>query len=324
MRIAVQSPCQNGSIDGTVEANILRHLRNAQVETSDLVIIPISFYGDFKFNAALPHLLKGKRWVMMDFLELGLDWDVNSGTDTHVLGRNSANFPRVSGPEWMKFDAFTRDHPPSAYFKRELLAREQTDWLIPVDFPCYVPIPWTQTKAEFETRPIEVFHFWGLSHLSRPKLHGNIFKYAYGERYEVISQFGHWNGYFADPRGRTWASVHAPHFDRKPIAEVMHFTHRSKISVSLPGAGVKCFRDSEAPCGSTPAFWDCGIARSYPWTPGENCIGLAPNAEWEHLRAAVQLEDLYEIYVAAQETIRKYDAVTYAKDYLLTRIQNCL
>lgn len=325
MRYAIQSPCKNGAIDGTVQANILRHLPDqVSVSHADVVVVPISYYGDFQFNASLPHVLRGKKVALVDFLELGLDWEVDSGIDTHVLGRNSANFARVSGPEWMALDAWIRDNPPITYFKRELLAREQSDWLVPVDFPCYLPIPATQNKVEFDQRPLEVLHYWGLSHESRPRLHGEIFSRSYTHKYEVLSQFGHWHGHFNDPRGRTWAAIHAPHFDRKAMVDVMHFVHRSKITVSLPGAGVKCFRDSESPCGSIPAFWNCGIARSFQWVDGENCIMLQPGCEWDDLHDAVQKDNLHDLYVAAQETIRKYECAPYVRDYIIPNIERNL
>jgi hypothetical protein len=323
MKFAIQSPCLNGAIDGTVQANLLRHIPNqVPVSNADVVIVPISWFDNFQLNPALYQIKVPV--VVIDFLELGLDWDVNSGKDSHILGRNSANFPRTNHPHWMHLDAWVRDVAVVTYFKRELLEREVTEKIVPVDFPCYLPIPGVQTKEEFDARPLEVFHFWGLSHESRPRLHGDIFREAYHNGYEVLSQFGHWHGYFADPRGRTWASVHAPHFDRKPMTDVMHFIHRSKISVSLPGAGVKCFRDSEASCGSIPAFWNCGIARSYPWEAEKNCILLQPGIEWLDLCDVVQQDNLYDLYVAAQETIQKYSAPTYVRDYILPNIERNL
>lgn len=325
MIFAIQSPCLNGAIDGTVMGNLLQHLPNqTTVHHADVVIVPISYYHDFQFHPQLPAILRGKKWVLVDFLELGLDWEVDGGLDTHVLGRNSANFPRISGPEWMKLDAFVRDTPPVVYFKRELLEREQSDWLVPVDFPCYLPVPGIQTKDEFDSRPLEVLHYWGLSHEARPRLHGEIFSHAYVQGYEILSQFNHWHGFFAEPRLRTWGAIHAPHFDRKSMTDVMHFIHRSKITVSLPGAGVKCFRDSEAPCGSVPAFWACGIARSYPWEAEKNCILLEPGCEWEDLNDATKQDDLYDLYVAAQETIQKYSSPTYVRDYFVPNITNLI
>lgn len=322
MKFHITSPDAFARVDGTVQRTLLEHLPNhVGLHDTDVVVIPISFYQDFQFRRDLPAIIGSKRWILVDYLELGLDWEPNGVIDSHVLGRNSANFSRVSGPEWMRLDSFVRDHPPLVYFKRELLAREHSDWLQPLEFPGYLPIPTIQTKEEFHSRPVEAFLFWGLSHPSRPRLHGDIFRNAYSSGYEVISQFSHWNGYFADLRDKTWASIHAPHFDRKPISEILHFNHRSKISVSLPGAGFKCFRDTEAPNGAIPAFLESPIGHAFPWVHGENCIRLKECDEWQSLFDATLRDDLYDIYIQAQENIARYGSERYIYEYIIPSIQ---
>lgn len=319
MKFSILSAHESGEIDGTVSANLLNRLPNlTTVHDSNVVIVPVSWYSDYKFNKALTSI--NKPYVLVDFMELGLDWDPLSGRDGHKWGTNSADFNRLSTPRWMRLDAHCRDNPPLLTFCRELLEREQSDRLLPVSFPCVVPIPGIQTKEEFDARPLEAFLFWGLSHESRPRLHGDIFRNSYWSGYEVISQFDHWNGFFSEPRQRTWASIHAPHWDRKPMADVQHFIHRSKISISLPGAGALCFRDCEVAAGSIPAYWNSGIARSYPWEAEKNCILLTPGEEWQDLQDATQQDNLYELYVSAQENIRKYEAQTYVDNYIVPNI----
>lgn len=292
--------------------------------TGTLHIVPISYYHDYEFRRDLRSIIGSDPWCLIDYTELGLDWDVWSGVDSMVLGRNVLNFLRVANKEWLALNDLVRDNPPKVYFKRELLAREQTDWLVPVDFPCYLPLPAIETKEQFDTRPLDAFTFWGLSHPARPRLHGEIFKQAYDHGYEVLSQFGHWHGHFYDPRGRTWAAIHAPHFDRKPIEDVMHFNHRSKISVSLPGAGYSCFRDTEAPVGSIPAFWHMPLARAFPWIHGRNCIDLRPTEEWRDLYDATKRDDLYDIYISAQANIQNYQSHNYVHQHILPAIERRL
>ncbi len=325
MKFFVISPDAHGRVDGTVQANLLNHLpRSNGVHDADVLVIPISFYGDYQFRRDLPSLIGSKRWIMVDFLELGLDWRFDGTIDTHVLGRNSANFPRVAGSEWMRLDCFTRDHPPLVYFKRELLAREHSDWLQPIEFPAYLPIPTLQSKEEFDSRPIEAFHFWGLSHPSRPRLHGDIFRHSYDEGYEVLSEWAHWTGFFNDPRKRVWASIHAPHFARVGIDYLQHYTQHSKLTVSLPGAGYHCFRGSEAIMGSIPVYMHSAVGWSYPFKHGENCIEIRDGKEWEDLNEAAHREDLYDIYVESQKAAEFYSSPNYVNRHIIPSIQTRL
>jgi hypothetical protein len=287
-------------------------------------VVPVSFYGDYQFRRDLPTIIGNKKWVMADFMELGLEWPFDGTVDTHVFGRNSANFPRMAGQETMRLDAFVRDHPPLVYLKRELLAREHSDWLVPIEFPAYLPLPPLQSKEEFDSRPVEAFHFWGLSSRVRPVLHGDIFRHSYDEGYEIISDWHQWHGYFSDKRGRTWASIHAPHFCRVGIEHIQHYLHRSKISVSLPGAGYHCFRGSEALMGSIPAYQHTAVGWSYPFKHGENCIELRPGFEWEDLHEATQREDLYDIYVEAQKAAAFYQSANYVNNHIIPSIEKQL
>jgi hypothetical protein len=325
MKISVVSPDAHGRIDGTVQANLLNHLPNlVPISQSDVVVVPVSWYSDYAWRHDLTGIIGSKPYVILDYVELGLEWDLWSDLDSMVIGRNVLNFPRVSGKDWVSLNDFVRDRPPVCYFKRELLNREITDWLRPADFPCPLPLPAIQTKQEFDSRPLDVFWFWGLSHPARPRLHGEIFSNAYDHGYEVMSQFGHWEGFFSCERGTTWASIHAPHFDRKPISDVMHFNHRSKISVSLPGAGYHCFRDTEAPVGAIPAFWHMPIARAFPWIHGRNCIELRPSEEWRDLYESTKRDDLYEIYVSAQANIANYTCGNYVNNHVIPSIERML
>lgn len=325
MTFHVVSCDAHGRVDGTIQRTLLSHLPNqAGLSDADVLVVPVSFWEDFQFRRDLPALIGDRRWVLLDYIELGLDWNPNGVIDSHVLGRNSGNFQRVSGPEWMRLDAFCRDHKPLVYFRRELLAREHSPWLQPLEFPGYLSIPAIQSREEFDSRPLEAFHYWGLSHPSRPRLHGDIFRNAYDKGYEVISEWAHWNGFWADNRNRVWGSIHAPHFARVGIEHIQHYIHRSKITVSLPGAGVRCFRDMEAASGSIPAFAHTGVGWSFPFEHGKNCIELREGREWEDLYEATQRPDLYEIYVEAQKTAERYTGHNYVHQHIIPAIERRL
>lgn len=322
MRFFPISPDAHGKVDGTVQANLLNHLPKSHgVHDADILVVPISHFEDYQFRRDLPAIIGNKRWVLMDFCELGLEWPFDGTVDSHVFGRNNLEFPRVSTKEWMLLNAFVQSNPPLVYFKRELLAREHSDRLVPIEFPAYLPVPALQSKPEFDSRPVEAFHFWGLSHASRPRLHGDIFRHAYGKGYEVLSEWGHWTGFFSDPRKRVWASIHAPHFARVGTDHLQHYLHRSKITVSLPGAGYHCFRDTESLIGSIPAYWHSAVGWSYPFQHGVNCIELRPEREWEDLYEATQRTDLYDIYVESQKAAEFYYGPNFIQRHIIPSIE---
>jgi len=187
MRVFIQSPDARGRIDGTIRQNLLNFFTLAPDQANaDIVVVPVSYYHDFEFNNDLFKIKKP--WICADFLEYGASW--TTGLDSHILGRNSANFSNVASEQWMKLDAFVRDHKPAVYFKRELLERDRTDWIHPVEFPCYVPAWPAQAKEDFDRRPIEVFMSWGLSHSCRQALHGEMFSKALENGITMISA---WN-----------------------------------------------------------------------------------------------------------------------------------
>jgi hypothetical protein len=325
MKFHITSPDAFARVDGTVQRTLLSHLPNlVGAHDADVIVVPISFYQDFQFRRDLPAIIGSKRWILVDYLELGLDWEPNGVIDSHLLGRNSANFARVSGPEWMRLDAFVRDHPPLVYFRRELLAREHSDSIRPLEFPGYLPIPTIQSREEFNSRPVEAFHYWGLSHRSRPVLHGDIFRHSYDKGYEVLSEWGHWHGFFSNKRNRVWSTIHAPHFARVGIEHIQHYIHRSKLTVSLPGAGVRCFRDLEAAAGSIPTFGHTALGWSFPFIHGQNCIEIRLDHAWEDLYKATQRGDLYDIYVESQRNAENFVGANYVNRHIIPSIERRL
>jgi hypothetical protein len=323
MRVFIQSPDTWGRIDGTVRANLLNFftLTSNQSE-ADVVVVPVSFYDNFIFNESLYKITKPL--IILDYLEYGQSW--KAGTDTHVLGRNTANFANIASEQWMRLDAFVRDHKPAVYFKRELLERERSEWLQPIEFPCYLPAWPAQSKEEFDKRPIEVFMSWGLSHACRQALHGEMFSKAIDNGITMISAWDQFDRFDYENHKRVWASVHTPHITRVDISTVVHNQSRAKISLSLPGNGYRCFRDTEAPVNSVMACWEDGIARSYPWIHGVNCIRLMPKEMYLQLKITFDWGafDLHELYLAGLETVEKMRSSNYVNNYITPIIQSSL
>lgn len=322
MRTYVMSPDSRNRVDGTISANLLSGFpdQSSSRHDCDVLLVPISTFSDFRFNISLKDI--DKPWVLIDFTEL--EWCYfDEKNETHLLGKNTRECRWLS-PAWWEFCDFVRDHPPVMYFKRELLAKDVTAAVKPIDWPCYLGDSPFQSEAEFNARPIEVFFSWGFSNPSRPRLHAEIFRAMTTHGIGVISEVDQFEGYFKGPCARTWASIFSPWYSRKPIADLIWYQARSKMSVSLPGCGKKCFRHAEAPVSTIMALQYDDLAWSYDWIDEDNCIRLESGHEFEDLDAATKRPDLYSIYLKSQETIAKYRTGPYVRDYILPLIEKAM
>jgi len=145
----IVSPDLEGRMDGSA-LRIANHIK------SSVPLIPMTRIEGFKFNPALLNLDK---YVLLDYSEL---WWNSENTDTHLFGKNTNDFPEIfKGDEWKKFDDFVREKPPLVYFKRELLNKDRSDFVHPLDYPCWVEVPPIQTRDEYNARPLSVFFYWG-------------------------------------------------------------------------------------------------------------------------------------------------------------------
>lgn len=322
MRTHVISSDLHGKIDGTIAANLLSGFpdQSSSRHDCDVILVPISFFGDFQFNPILKEI--DRPYVIIDYLEM--EWlYFDEKNDTHLFGKNTRDC-RWLNPHWHSFCDFVRERPPAMYFKRELLASDVSDRVKPIDWPCYMPSTPFQSEDEFNARPIEVFFSWGFSHPSRPRLHAEIFKAMTTHGIGVISETDQFEGYFKGPCTRTWASIFTPWYTRKPISDIAWYQQRSKMSVSLPGCGKKCFRHAEAPVGTIMALLHDQLAWSFPWTDGDNCVRIMQDAAFTDLEVSTRRPDLYKIYVRSQETIELYRTKPYVRDYLIPLIEKAL
>lgn len=315
MKIFIQSPDAQGRIDPTVTKNLLAFIPN-QVSSqgeADLTLIPISWMPGFEVNPELEQI-KGKVCII-DFCEWGSHWRKEL---THYWGGPQSALSCVLGASWYRFNAWAASRQPVLTLKRELLANHIPPKIKPIDFLCYLPPVEIQSKAEFDKRPLEALFWWGFSHRSRPRLHADIFRAMTTHGIEVVSYWDQW----AEDRfkGRTWASIHTPHFVRKHISEIIPWHERSKITVALPGNGEKTFRHSEI-VGSIMALHDDGLEYSFPWVHGENCIRLVPDHEFDCLESSTRREDLYEIYLAGQINLDRYRSGRYVNEYIMPLLE---
>lgn len=289
----------------------------------DVPIVPLNNFSNYEFNEELYNLDK---WVLADFLEMGAnDWDRK---ETLIFGENSQDFKKANTEEWQKFDKFVQDNPPIAYFKRELLKKDVHDNIYPIDFPCFLEPQPLQLREDFNARPIDVFHFWGHSHEARRSLQGNIFLNSTKSGYGVIDNFYHIERGIKE-YSKVWVTVQVPHYARIPMEQIVFINGNSKLSVSLPGAGAKCFRMSESSLNSVMVMQDDKMSYAYEWIDGVNCIKIPLSDDHEEIRGiknqwvaieilekALQRNDLYDIYLRGAENCEKYMVKNYCKNYI--------
>ncbi len=318
MKLHIMSSHKRGHIETMILTNINKHLPTSNLANADAVVLFVSYYNNYEFNPELHRI--NKPIILVDFMEYCWDWKAD---ETHFFGVNTEKFKwRLGGHHWDTLDNFIKDHPPRLYFKRELLAKDLKSNVKPMEYPCYLPVPHIQSKSEFDKRQLEVNFCWGLSHPLRAKLHGEIFTKMNG--YCVVSDWGHLPKHLAETNERTWVTVFTPHHARIEYEHILKWQTRSKITVSLPGCGMKCFRHNEANVGSIMALTNDPLAWSFPHEHGVNCIHLGRERLHEDLCDAVKRDDLYDIYVRAQETVEKYRCERYVREYILPNIQAVL
>ena len=317
-RIHIISAHAGGHIEGVCQQHILAQLPNrvSSIAEADVVVVCVSWYSDFRFNDALVGLRKPV--VLMDFMEVyGAKPDparslIIGHDGFEQWARLNDNHP--CAVEWAKLHAWVAQADVRGQFVRELLETDVSERIIPIEWPCLLPAWAIEPKSNFDARPFEVFYCWGMSNALRPHLHGQIYGLMGDGLVDVIGHWDHIDAKLNDTH-RRWIAIHSPHTHRVHLNEIARRQAQSKMSVSMPGAGQRCFRDAEAPVHTVPVFMQDGTARSYPWEHGVNCIKFDGTAH--SLNEATQRPDLHDLYVATQETIDRYRTHRYAREYVL-------
>lgn len=285
----------------------------SRIETS-IPIVLVARANDFKFNEDLYRLDK---YILVCFTEYGWQWN---GTP-HTWGVNSEQFDFLQGDEWKKFDEFVSKKPPILTFKRELIKGFVTYNTKPIEYPNWQPEIPVQPKDEYERRPISVFNFWGRSSEYRVKFHAEIWENSSIRGYSVCDNPYYLHSFLSEERGEKWVSLNIPHYARLPIESILQINGRSKLSVSMHGAGKKCFRSTgESPVNSCMFMQSDNLAWAYEWVNGVNCIKAKKELTdftVGYLYRALDDPNLYDIYVKSVETANKYRIEPYINNYLL-------
>lgn len=286
-------------------ANVIKNI------VSDIPIVLVTRVENFTFNE---EELNGLwKYVLIDFSEYGWNFDLTV-TGTHFFGDNTLFFHHFDdSPEWEKFDKWIASNPPEIYFKREILKDDVTETRIPIDYPYYLESIPIQTKEEFDNRPLSVMNFFGRSHEGRVRLHSEIWSHSSKRGYSLCDNLYHVNQFLKLEQGEKWASFHTPHFHRLDLSQILIASGFSKISIALPGAGFKTFRNSEISANSVMLMWENELAWSFPWVHNENCIQCKPGEEIKAIEEALANPNLYEIYVNGVANLNKYQTSNYTK-----------
>jgi len=283
---------KTGEIDSAYHT-LVKHIN------SPLPIVMVSWSENFVFNDELFGL---HDYVLVCFCEYG--WDVNL-SDTHIWGVSSEKFPRYYNKGWIKFDNWVKENPPILMFKRELLKKNVTEKTLPIEYPCVIPRWMEDTEERFNERLISCFQYWGRSNECRLRIHGDIWHHATKKGFSVCDNIYYVGKFLQEEQGEKWVTLNIPHWARIDINQLMPTNALSKLSLSWPGAGFKCFRNTEAPVNSVMVMHKNDFAWTYDWNE-TNCVLVEPGKEMEGIDAALNNPNLYEIYKAGVENCNKY------------------
>jgi|SRR6185503_2829563 len=288
-----------------------------QISSPKIPIVPISRVRNFKFNT---DLLQVKDYVLLDMTEL--DWNTPyEQTGTHLFGKNTKIFPHFDGIEWLRFDEWVADNPPTIYFKRELLKKDITEAVVPIDYFNWINRINIQTREEFNKRIFDTFFFWGRSHEGRLQIHGDIWKGATQHGYSVCDNFMFLQDFVNNEQGKKWCSLWMPHYKRIDISMLLSINGLSKISLAPFGAGRKTFRHLESSVNCCMLTWEDNFAWAYPWLHGENCIKSEIGKEVETIIEWLNKKELFDVYLECVHNANKYRPDVYCKEYIEKEIK---
>ncbi len=268
-------------------------------------IVLVNWVQNFVFNDALLGL---NDYVLICVCEYGWDFEIK---ESHIWGE--VELPeQYSGEEWVKFDNWVKENPYKALFKRELLKKDFTGNIFPFEYPCLIYATEVDSEEKFNSRPINVFNYWGRSNEHRIRIHSEIWLHAFNKGFQPCDNIYYINNYLQEEQGEKWVSLWIPHYQRIDISNLINVNRLSKLCLSWAGSGFKCFRTSEAPTTSIMVMHKNKFAWTFDWNE-TNCILVDMGKEIEGIENALRRNDLYGIYQAGVENSKKYIVENYFK-----------
>lgn len=325
MKYFIQHPDATGRFDPP-GFDVVRQApgRVEKVEEADVIFVPFTRFDGFAFDEKLNDI--AKPWVLFDYSEFG--WD-DSMEDSHEWGVSRTEHADFQTPALVQFDQFIHDHPPLLTFQRELLLKDCTEKLLPLDYLNWLPEHGNDPKDDFLKRPLEVSYNFGRSHEGRMWLHGVIFQMAGTFGFDVISDFSHLDKALKE-NGRKWLSVHVPHYARIDVREVQQINRKALVTLVMPGAGVKTFRTSECAGDGIMAMPRHRMACPYPWDETNSIvlpeIAFVEDAQQavEALANALMRTDLYELYCNAMGNALNFRPAEYGRRWIAANVEKYL
>jgi hypothetical protein len=335
----------SGEMDGCIRDQIFSRMESASAEECDYVALAITHQHDWDFNTEEFERIKSKPFVVFDFTEYG--WE--NVKVKHIFGINTEDvLGMFQNKNYMKLDLALKQVTIRRYFKRELQQGHESEaWLSPIEYTSLYTVSDIDTEEEYCNRPIDVFFNWGWSNPNRAELHAYFYQYAEELGYGVISDIRHWSGEKKDHPDRPLiVTAFTPHHSRFVMADMLLAQSMSKITISLNGCGVKCFRHSEASVNSLMALQENSLEWTYEWNE-ENAIilpalrhpisGVLPSSlsnaltdmhlidPYLSIRLLLRLlknpKHLYAKYLNCVETNKNYHVINYI-DHILNTIEN--
>ena len=292
-------------LDGTL-------IRMVEQIKSDLPIVPVSRMGDFKFNTDLFRLTD---YILIDMCEMSWNTPFES-TGSAIFGRTADKFNEYQSDDWKRFNEWVANNPPLLTFQRELLNKDVTDTIIPIDYFNWVSEIPIQSREEFEKRALSAFMFWGRSNENRLLLHADIWEGATRHGYSVCDNMMYLPDFIANEKGDKWCSLWQPHYKRVELQYILSINNIAKISIAPFGAGRKTFRHLESSVNSAMLMWEDNFAWAYPWKNGVNCIKCEIGEEVDTIVKWLKNPNLYYVYKACVENANRYRVDRYCSEYI--------
>ncbi len=290
------------------------------IKECDVVIVTQTKHPHFRFNERLAEQIASKPWVLCDWVETAWNWDQK---ETMLFGLNTELFFGSDYNEhWKAFDDFVRFNSPVLTFKRELLSKDASDRVKPIEYLSWLPDEGSDTKDDYGKRPLDVSYNWGRSSERRMEMHADIFRWAQKGGFDVLTEWAHVDPAIKDnPTSRKWLAVYAPHYSRIDVRDVQRYNRMSRVGIAMGGCGRKVFRTGEMCLDTLLAVEQDSLAWTYPWVPYQNC--LPANAE-AILNALIEPEKLYALYCAGVENGRNYEYHSYLRRHVQANIERLL
>lgn len=268
----------NSKVDNCIRDQIFPFLNPCSIDEADYVALAITYISDWEFDAQEFEAIRHKPFVIFDYLEYGHDVYENNhlfgiNTDDHIKYFESKNL--------MDLDKALSKVKIKCYFKRELTLNLSNKYIHfpvhPLEYPVlnYGDYP-MDTEDQYYKRPIDIFFNWGWSNPSRPELHGAFYSLAEKFKYSVVSDHTQISKEKKDHPNRPIVyTSFTPHHSRLHMVDLLAIQKFAKISISLNGAGIKCFRHGESSINSLMALQENTMKWTYEWD--ENNSIILPN-----------------------------------------------